>query len=310
MIELPWYVDNGPVRRWLKALKPEHMDDAKYRVAAWKTMVDEHEVVKVTRDGRIGRLTLAYPLKGNALVPPMYGLFVEGMRKLVEDDDIWVIVITGEGKNFSTGGHVGGDGFYAGLDAGGHATTAEPIRRTISEMFQSIQRAIYQSEKPVISMVNGLVAAESVDIALASDFRTGHAESDIWFSFGYTGNTAYTGAAWLLPRLIGLSKATHLLLSAQRITGQQAYDLGLYSQLSNRESLESDTMALAERIASLPPITLRLIKKELHRGLEIGSFLSNLDITSMIEPIVQFTQDHMDAEDSVIEKRKPVVRGM
>jgi 2-(1,2-epoxy-1,2-dihydrophenyl)acetyl-CoA isomerase len=272
-------------------------------------MVEEDGVLSVRKEGRIATVTLNYPRKGNALVPPLYGLFVEAMRELAEDDDIWVIVLTGSGKNFCSGGYVGSDGFYSGLDAGGQSTAAEPMRRTFHEMFQSIQRAVYMSEKPVIAMLNGLTAGEAVDLVLSADIRTGHAGSDIWFSFGYTGNTAYTGAAWLLPRLVGLSEASRILLTAERVSGTRARELGLVTTFTTPDRLEEETMALAERIAGLPPITLRLIKKEIHRGLEIGSFLSNLDITSMIEPIVQFTRDHMDAEEAIIEKRKPVVRG-
>lgn len=66
---------------------------------------------------------------------------------------------------------------------------------------------------------------------------------------------------------------------------------------------------LASSIAELPPVTQRLLKKELRRGHEIASFDSYLDLASMIEPIVQATADHMDAEQAIIEKRDPVVRG-
>jgi 2-(1,2-epoxy-1,2-dihydrophenyl)acetyl-CoA isomerase len=159
-------------------------------------------------------------------------------------------------------------------------------------------------------MVNGMVAAEAVDLTLAADLRTGHDESDFWFSFAYTGNTAYTGAGWLLPRLVGLSQATRLLLTAAHVDGQEAMRLGLLSLLcETRDELVTETYDLARRIAALPPITGRLIKKEIHRGLEIGSLASYLDLSSMIEPNVQATEDHMDAEVAILEKRAPVVRG-
>jgi len=310
MNALPWYVDAGPIRRWLRAMEAAGDGASAWKkIEAWKRMVDESGVVKTSKRGRIGRVELCYPKKGNALVPPLYGLFTDAMRRLGEDDDVWVIVITGTGKNFCTGGYVGHDAFYSGLDAGAQASAAEPMRRTFTELFQSIQRSVYESEKPVIALLNGLTAGEAVDLVLCADIRTGHAESDLWFSYGYTGNTAYAGAAWLLPRLVGLSEATRILLTAERVSGTRAHQLGLITSLTEREALEDQTMALAEKIACLPPVTLRLIKKEIHRGLEIGSFLSNLDITSMIEPIVQFTQDHMDAENAILEKRKPVVKG-
>jgi enoyl-CoA hydratase/carnithine racemase len=151
--------------------------------------------------------------------------------------------------------------------------------------------------------------AESIDVALSADLRTGGPSTSFRFSFAATGNTAYTGAAWSLPRLVGLSRTKQLLLTAERIDGEKAHEAGLLNYFFEDGDLEQETLALAQRIASLPPITLRLIKKEIHLGLGIADPRTALDTYSMIEPIVQFTEDHMDAENAVIEKRPPVVRG-
>ena len=307
---LPWHVDTPPIRRWIQRMEEEgNGDEAWRRVALWEEMVEEHGVVKTRTEGRVGIVELAYPRKGNAIVPPMYRMFVDAMERLGRDDDVWVIIITGSGKNFSSGGYVGHDAFYAGLDAGSMGSKAEPMRRTFVEMFQLVPLAVYNCEKPTIAMVNGLVMAESLDIALSADLRTGSATTNFRFSFAATGNTAYTGAAWSLPRLVGVARAKQFLLTADTVEGERAHEAGLLTYLFEHDELESRTMELAERIAALPPITLRLIKKEIHRGLALGEYATALDMYSMIEPIVQFTEDHMDAENAVIEKRPPVVRG-
>lgn len=307
---LPWHVDTPPIRRWVQRMEEDGQgDEAWGRVEQWEQMVAEHGVVKTRTEGRVGVVELSYPRKGNAIVPPMYRMFVEAMERLGQDEDVWVIVITGTGKNFSSGGYVGSDAFYAGLDAGSMGSKAEPMRRTFVEMFQLLPLAVYNCEKPTIAMVNGLVMAESIDTALSADLRTGHPGTTFRFSFAGTGNTAYTGAAWSLPRLIGVARAKQFLLTADAVGGERAYEAGLLNYLFSDDELESGTMELAQRIAALPPITLRLIKKEIHRGLAIGEFSTALDLYSMIEPIVQFTEDHMDAENAVIEKRPPIVRG-
>jgi enoyl-CoA hydratase/carnithine racemase len=113
----------------------------------------------------------------------------------------------------------------------------------------------------------------------------------------------------MLPRLIGLANAKKLLLTASRISGTEAHELGLLSYLYEKPDALEKTKELADRIAALPPVTLRLIKKEVHRLLEVGSYVSSLDVTSMIEPIVQFTHDHVDAEEAIIAKRQPTVLG-
>lgn len=311
MRKLPWYVDLPPVRRWIKWMEDSgHGENVWWRVEQWEKMVEEHGVVKTSVDGFVGTIQLCYPPKANSYVPPMYKLLLNAIVKMQQDDDVRVIVLTGTGKTFSTGGHVGVDGFYAGLDAGDHGSTPEPMRQTFVEMFQPMTAALYNCEKPTIAMINGRVMNEATELVLAADFRTVVADADIRFTNNFTGNTTFHGGAWLLPRLIGLSQATRLLLTAAHIDGDEAHRLGLAALVAqDQESLAEQTYALANRIAALPPITSKLIKKEIHRGLEIANFDANLDIVSMIETIVQATEDHMDAENAVIEKRAPVVRG-
>jgi len=307
---LPWHVDTLPIRRWIAAMESNGDADVAWdRVKLWDKMVNEHDVLKVSREGKVGIIELSYLPKRNALVPPMYKMFVDGMRELQEDEDVWVIMITGNGNTFSSGGYVGRDAFYAGLDAGSNGQKSEPMRRTFAEMFQPVTTSIYESEKPTVAAVNGAVFAESNDIALSADLRTASPDSSFNFSFAATGNTAYTGAAWSLPRLIGMSRAKDLLFTAQSIDGTRALELGLVNYLYDTETLKEDSLALAQKIAGLPPITLRLIKKEIHRGWGIGELSAALDLYSMIETIVQSTDDHMDAEEAIIEKRPPVVRG-
>jgi 2-(1,2-epoxy-1,2-dihydrophenyl)acetyl-CoA isomerase len=307
---LSWYVDTPPIRRWIAAAEARGEGDAAWkRVALWDDMVEQHGVVNVSTEGRVGVIELSYPPKANAQVPPMYRLFSDAITRLSADDEIWVIVITGAGKNFSSGGYVGPDAFYAGLDAGEDGAKSEPIRRTFAEMFLDIPRAIAACEKPTIAAVNGAVMAESLDIALTADLRTGSPDTEFRFSFAATGNTTYTGAAWSLPRLIGLSRAKQYLLGAEWVSGERAFAAGLLNYFYATDTLLEETKALANRIAGFPPITQRLIKKELHLGEAIGDFGAALDLYSMIEPIVQSTEDHMDAERAILEKRPPVVRG-
>ncbi|GAC1323163.1 MAG: crotonase/enoyl-CoA hydratase family protein [Mycobacteriales bacterium] len=307
---LPWHVDSGPIRRWIASMEERgEGEHAWHRVALWDRMVEDHGVIKVSVEGRVGMIELAYPPKANAIVPPMYRLFVDAMERLTENEDVWVIVITGAGRSFSSGGYVGDDAFYAGLDSGHDGARGEPIRRTFVELFQRIPLSIHKSEKPVIAAVNGAVMAEAVDIALSADLRTGSPETQFRFSFVATGNTTYTGAAWSLPRLIGMSRAKQFLLTADWVDGQRAYEAGILNFLFPAEDLRRETLQLAQRMAGLPPITMRLIKKELMLGAGIGDFPAALETFSMIEPIVQSTDDHMDAENAVVEKRPPVVRG-
>jgi enoyl-CoA hydratase/carnithine racemase len=307
---LPAHSDSAPVRRWITSMEAEGKgEEAWGRVATWDQMVSEHDVIRTSVDGRVGIVELNYPPKANALVPPMYKLFAQAMEEMSNDDEVWVVLITGTGRSFSSGGYVGADAFYAGLDAGHDGAKGEPIRRTLWELFSAVPRSVTECEKPTIAAVNGPVMAESLDIALAADLRTGCENTQFRFSFAATGNTAYTGAAWTLPRLIGAGRARQYLMMAEWVDGPTGFESGLVNYLFPDESFREDSLALAHKLAGLPPITQRLIKKEINLGLGIGDLRSAQDVYSMIEPIVQSTEDHMDAENAVIEKRAPVVRG-
>lgn len=309
-MELPWYVDCGPVRSWLKSMEERGLSaQAQERISGWKRMVDEHEVVRTRKDGHVLWVELHYPEKANSLVPPMYGLLRGAIRQAADDDEVRVVVFHGAGTVFSGGGYVGHDGFFAGLDSGQEGTVPEASRQTFAHMFQPIQTDLHALEKVSIAMVNGAVVSEALDFVLACDLRTAAEDAVLHFSWGFTGNTAYTGAAWMLPRLVGLAKAKELLLTAARLPAAEAERFGLLARVTPAGELQAATAELARQIAALPPITMRLIKKEIDRLQEVSSYAAALDLMSMIETIVQATEDHMDAERAFLEKRPPVVRG-
>lgn len=231
-MRLPSHVDSMPVKRWIASMEERGEGDVAWdRVKAWDRMVSEHSVIKTKVEGRVGVIELNYPPKANALVPPMYKLMVDAMARFGDNDEVWVILITGTGGTFSSGGYVGPDAFYAGLDAGHDGAKGEPIRRTLWEMFQPVPKAVFTCEKPTIVALNGPVMAESLDIALSADLRTGSTDTEFRFSFAATGNTAYTGAAWSLPRLIGLAKAKQFLMTAEWVGGETAAEVGLLNYL-------------------------------------------------------------------------------
>jgi 2-(1,2-epoxy-1,2-dihydrophenyl)acetyl-CoA isomerase len=204
-------------------------------------MVDEHEVVRTRKDGHLFWVELTYPEKANSLVPPMYGLLQRAIQDAGADDDVRCVIFTGAGTVFSGGGYVGHDGFFAGLDSGEDGTNPEPSRQTFAHMFQAIQHELFALETPSIAMLNGAVVSEALDFALACDIRTAATEAVLHFGWGSTGNTAYTGAAWMLPRLVGLSKAKELLLTAGRLTGEEAERWGLVARVVPRAELEAAT---------------------------------------------------------------------
>jgi enoyl-CoA hydratase/carnithine racemase len=308
--QLPPYLDWPPFRRWLKACQADGREqDAFERIKAWTEMVDNHDVVRTWVDGRVGWIEIAYPIKGNAYVPPLYGLLHAAILKHGEDEEVRCIALTGAGKNFSSGGYVGDHAFFAGLDAGEDGTRTEPMRRTFVELFQAPNRALYECEKPTVAVINGLVAGEAIDLMLSADVRVASTAADIWFSAAYSGNTGYSGSAYLLPKIVGAGVAKRLMFTASRITAEQAFDYGVVTEVFPAEVHRAKAQELCEKIGSLPPITLRLIKQELNKSYEIPAYSSAMDVYAAIETIVQTTDDHMNAEVAIAKKETPPVHG-
>jgi len=310
MTELPSYLDWPPFRRWLKAcLADGREQDALDRIKAWTEMVESHDVVRTWVDGRVGWVEIAYPIKGNAYVPPLYGLLYAAITRHGDDEDVRCIALTGAGKNFSSGGYVGDHAFFAGLDSGEDGTRTEPMRRTFVELFQAPNRALYECEKPTVAVINGLVAGEAIDLMLSADIRVASTAADIWFSAAYSGNTGYSGSAYLLPKIVGAGNAKRLMLTASRIGAEQALQYGVVTEVFPAEELRKRAQELCQEIASLPPITLRLIKQELNKSYEIPAYSSAMDAYAAIETIVQTTDDHMNAEVAIAKKEVPPVIG-
>jgi 2-(1,2-epoxy-1,2-dihydrophenyl)acetyl-CoA isomerase len=279
------------------------------RYAAWEQMMLADDVLTVDRNGSIATVTIKYPRRGNAIIPPLYLMLPEALTELSGDDEVRVIILTGTGRNFSSGGYVGPDSFYVGLDAGESGTLPDLMRRTIKEMAHPIFWALDNVEQPVICMLNGRVMDFAIDIALACDIRTGHGGSEWWFEVARVGESNGTGGPWMLPRVCGIAKAMEFLLLAKRISGKEAYDAGLLNFLFEESDLNAQTMRIAERMASLPPVSLRVIKQELKQGQFQPTLATMLQIGSAYETITQATQDHMDAEAAIVERREPIVRG-
>jgi enoyl-CoA hydratase/carnithine racemase len=116
------------------------------------------------------------------------------------------------------------------------------------------------------------------------------------------------GGAYFLPRLIGIGKALELLLTGDILTPQQALEMGLVNRVVDHERLMEETMAIAEKIASKPPLAIRMIKRAVYQG-QTSSLRSHLDTISSQVALLSETQDHQEAARSFLEKRKPIFRG-
>src|SRR5213078_3437967 len=224
-------------------------------------MINPKSFLYEQRDG-IATILLNRPERLNAITFEVYRELTDFFAKLRDQKDVRVVVITGAGRAFCSGGDVRDIiGELQGRDAEGLLE----FTRGTCELVRNI-RAL---RKPVIASLNGTTAGAGACIALASDLRIASAEARIAFLFVKVGlSGADMGAAHLLPRVVGLAKATEMLYTGDFISAHEAERIGLYNRVVPGDQLTQTTQELAGRLARGPAFALAKTKEMLDRGLD------------------------------------------
>ena len=243
-------------------------------------------------------LTLNRPERLNALTFEVYRELTDAFAALQGEREVRAVVIKGAGRAFCSGGDVRDIiGELQGRDAEGLLE----FTRMTCELVRNI-RAL---RKPVIASLNGTTAGAGACIALASDLRVASTEARIAFLFVKVGlSGADMGAAHLLPRLVGLSKATELLFTGDFITAEEARAAGLYNRVVPAPELETETRALAERLARGPAFALGMTKEMLNRELDV-SLETALEWEAQAQAACMQHPDYGEAYRAFTEKREP-----
>src|SRR5918999_3769203 len=211
----------------------------------------------------VATITLNRPDRLNALTFEVYRELTDLFAALRDEKDVRCVVITGAGRAFCSGGDVHdiiGELFSRNMEG------LLEFTRMTCELVQNIRSL----PKPVIASLNGTTAGAGACIALASDLRVASEEARIAFLFVKVGlSGADMGAAHLLPRLVGLAKATELLYTGDFVTAEEALAMGLYNLVVAPAELEAETRALAERLARGPSFALAVTKEMLNREMDI-----------------------------------------
>src|SRR5437868_2552442 len=244
----------------------------------------------------IGTITLNRPERLNAITFEVYHELTDFFAKLRGDKEVRVVVITGAGRAFCSGGDVIDIiGELQGRDAEGLLE----FTRLTCELIRNM-RAL---PKPIIASLNGTTAGAGACIALASDIRIAAEEAKIAFSLVKVGLAGTDmGATYLLPRMVGLAKATELLMTGDFVEAGEAERIGLYNRVVPRDQLERVTREFAEKLASGPSLGIAKTKEMLNRELHM-SFESALEAEAVAQALCMQTPDFKEAHAAFIEKR-------
>jgi len=257
------------------------------------------------RDGGILTLTMNQPETRNALTGnTAVAEFLEVCEAVARDPSVRVVVLTGAGPVFSSGGNV--KDMRRFFD---DAVTPVAIREEYRNGIQRLTRALYNIEVPTIAAVNGAAIGAGCDLSCMCDIRIASEKASFAESFIKVGIVPGDGGAWLLPRVVGMSKALEMSFTGDSLTAAEALACGLVSRVVPPQELLAEAGRLAARIAANPGPTLRLTKRLLREGQQVG-LDSLLDLSAAAQALAHKTAEHREAVTAFIEKRAPDFEGL
>ena len=268
--------------------------------------VMKYQTILLERIGQVAKLTLNRPEVLNAINGRMFEELLAALREVTADDGSRVLVLTGAGRALCSGTDITEE------KAGGERLLPHMSPLEITEYMrtgpQGVATALQRLPKPTIAMVNGLAMADGFDWALACDIRIGSVHARFRNGSLQLGLVSNSGATWLMPRALGLGKAFEFLYTDDWLDAETALQLGVLNRLVPIDQLESETLALAERIASKAPVANRLVKELVYRGLR-QQFEEHLPEAAFAEALTLATDDHKEALDAFLSKRPPKFSG-
>lgn len=254
----------------------------------------------IERDGGILTATMNQPETRNALTGnTAVQEFVQLCDTVRKDASVKVLILTGAGPIFSSGGNV--KDMQRFFD---DALTPDLIREEYRQGIQQIPNALYQLDVPVICAVNGPAIGAGCDLTTMCDIRIASEQATFAESFIRVGLLPGDGGAWLLPRVVGKAVAAELTFTGRTVDAREALAIGLVSRVVAHEQLLAEARALAEQIAAQPGVTLRMAKKLLREG-ERLDFAPLLEMSAGLQALAHKTPHHREAVDAFVQKRPP-----
>lgn len=230
----------------------------------------------------------------------MIDLLVSSLEKAEKESAIRSLVITGEGKNFCSGGDLNQMQNKEEMFAG----EGDELRRRYEQGIQRISRTIESVSKPIIAMVNGAAAGAGCDLACMCDVRLGNKNTKFLESFAKIGLVPGDGGTFFLQRVIGYAKAMEMTLTGRTVNAEEALAIGLLNKICDENDLAYETQKWADLISANAPVAVQMAKKAM-KVAYLHDLNTSLDLLAAYQGIAQRTADHFEALNAAKEKRPP-----
>lgn len=257
-------------------------------------------------DNKVGTVTLARPERKNPLTFESYAELRDTFRQLSFASDVKIVVITGAGENFCSGGDV--------HDIIGPLVDMREKKRmddllAFTRMTGDLVKAMRACPQPIIAAIDGACVGAGAILAMASDLRIGTARSKVAFLFTRVGlSGADMGACALLPRIIGQGRASELLYTGRTMGGEEAERWGFYNELATPEELLERAQSRARALADGPTFAHAMTKRSLHQEWNMGVDEA-IEAEAQAQAICMQTEDFVRAYRGFVAKEKPTFEG-
>ena len=246
----------------------------------------------------IATVTFDRPERLNALTFEAYADLRDLLAELPHREDARVLVITGKGRGFCSGGDV--EDIIGALQKADARDLLDFTRMT-----GAVVQRMRECPLPIIASVNGVAAGAGAVIAMAADFRLLSRSASFAFLFTKVGLAgADMGSAYLLPRLVGMGRATELLMLGERVSAERAVEIGLAGQVVEDEALPGATVDLARKLAAGPGFALAGTKLLLSREQDMD-LAGSIELEAMAQALLMTSADHHEFYRAFTEGRDP-----
>lgn len=264
-------------------------------------MSDEKILLTEKKNG-VGIITLNRPDKLNAFSDELTFQLQDALKEMEKDKEVRAIILTAAGRGFCAGQDL--QSRSIAQEMGERPSLGDSIRRRYNPIVIKLRRI----EKPIIAAVNGVAAGAGASIAFACDYRIVTDKVNFIQSFTKVGLIPDSGATFILTRLVGLTKAFELMLSADKLSAEEALNLGIINKIVGEDDLMKEAMALAEKLAAGPTKAFGLTKRAVNRAV-FDDLEELLEYEASLQEIAGRSDYFAEGVKAFVEKRTPQYTG-
>lgn len=258
-----------------------------------------YETILYTIVDGVATITLNRPETLNAFNDQMIAETTEALKQAGRDAAVRCVVLTGNGRAFSSGQDLADVTARAGSFS---------IRHHLRHGYNKLITTMVSLEKPIIGAINGVAAGAGCGVALAADLRLASDKASFMLAFSKVGLIPDSGVNWLLPRLVGYSRAYEMAITADKIPATKAYEWGIVNRVVPHDQLMETVAAWTGSLANGPTLAFGLTKRIMQKTWDI-SLSEALEYEASLQEIAGRSQDNQEGVQAFLEKRAPQFRG-